>query len=65
MIRQKRFDDYEWVIYRGISDKNKRKIIYKDENGNFIPTDVFSSSLFSYPEQIRPEEITIIETYIS
>ena len=65
MIRQKRFDDYEWVIYRGIGDKNKRKIIYKDENGNFIPTDVFSSSLFSYPEQIRPEEITIIETYIS
>ena len=65
MIRQKRFDDYEWVIYRGISDKNKRKIICKDEKGNFIHTDVFSSSLFSYPEQIRPEEITIIETYIS
>jgi len=65
MIRQKRFDDYEWVIYRGISDKNKRKIIYKDEKDNFIETDVFSSSLFSYSEQIRPEEITIIETYIS
>jgi hypothetical protein len=62
MIRQRRFDEYEWVIYLG--EKNsKREIIVKDTN-NFIKKEVFSSSLFSYPEAILPDDITIIETYI-
>ena len=65
MIRQKRFDEYDWVIYINKSkENNKREIIYKDDKGFHIDN-VFPSSLFSYPEIIQPEGITIIETYIS
>ena len=66
MIRQKRFDEYDWVIYKNKSkENNKRNIIYKDDKNNFVETEVFASSLFSYPEPVKPDEINIIETYIS
>ena len=63
MIRQRRFDEYEWVIYLG-EKYGKKEIIVKDDKDNFIKKEVFSSSLFSYPEAILPDDITIIETYI-
>ena len=69
MIRQKRYDEYEWVIYKGETIDttgkkiaNKRNIIVKELN-NYKTIDVFSSSLFSYPEIIKPDEITIIDTF--
>jgi len=65
MVRQKRYDEYEWVVYLGNDDtngKNKKKIIYKDNNKLEI-TSVFSSCLYSYPENVLPEDKTIIETY--
>jgi hypothetical protein len=62
MVRQKRYDEYEWVIYKGSKD-GKRIIVTKDQDGKLIEKDVFASSLFSYPEQLKPEEIKIIETY--
>ncbi len=41
MIRQKRFDEYDWVIYKNKSkENNKRNIIYKDDKNNFIETEV-------------------------
>ena len=69
MVYQKRFEEYEWVIYLGDSnDKKRKKIITK--NGII---DVFPGSLFGYPENedIIPEsknnmkydEKNIYETY--
>ena len=67
MIRQKRYDEYEWVIYKGDTIEagrniGKKNIIVK-EGDKFIHKDVFPSSLFSYPEVINPDEITIIDTF--
>jgi hypothetical protein len=61
MVRQKRYDEYDWVVYLE-NDKNMKKIICKD-NDKLVITSVFSSCLYSYPENILPEDKTIIETY--
>ena len=61
MVRQKRYDEYEWVVYVGASG-NKKKIISKSGKV-FREEEVFSSSLFSYPDVVIPEDKTIIETY--
>ena len=66
MIRQKRYDEYEWVIYKNQHDtnKNKRIIISKDRiKDEFITEEVFSSTLYSYFQKVSPNEINIIETY--
>jgi hypothetical protein len=65
MIRQNRFDEYEWVLFKG-TNGNKKNIITKDrtkEKDNLINIDVFPSSLFSYFQNVLPEGINIIETY--
>ena len=62
MVRQKRYDEYDWVVYLG-NDKNMKKIINKDINNKLEITSVFSSCLYSYPENVLPEDKTIIETY--
>ena len=66
MVRQKRYDEYEWVVYLEQDDtitSNKKKIITKNENGKVITDYVFSNSLYSYHEPVLPEDKTIIETY--
>ena len=62
MIWQKRNDEYVWVIYlcevKGTSLPQKHNIITLDDNSNkLITKDVFSNSLFSYPdnEKVLPE----------
>ena len=65
MIRQNRFDEYEWVMFKG-TNGNKKIIITKDRTNNndtFQTVDVFSSSLFSYFQNVAPDGITVIETY--
>jgi len=70
MIRQRRFDEYEWVIYLG-TEGNKKKILTRSkeiinrtkEKDSLIEDLVFPSTLYSYFEKILPEEINIIETY--
>jgi hypothetical protein len=62
MVRQKRYDEYDWVVYLE-NDENKKKIINKDINNKLEITSVFSSCLYSYPENVLPEDKTIIETY--
>jgi hypothetical protein len=62
MVRQKRYDEYEWVVYLD-EDGNKRKIITKNPEGNVVEESVFSNSLYSYHEPVLPEDKTIIETY--
>ena len=61
MVRQKRYDEYEWVIYIG-DDKNKKIIYTKNDNKLSMET-VFSSSLYSYPEIVVPDDKQVIETY--
>ena len=64
MVRQKRYDEYEWVVYLEHDDtSNKKKIITKNEVGEVITDSVFSNSLYSYHEPVLPEDKTIIETY--
>jgi hypothetical protein len=58
MIRQKRYDEYDWVIYMG--DKDNKKVIKTIEGTK----EVFGASLFSYPENITPDDVTIIDTFI-
>jgi hypothetical protein len=62
MVRQRRYDEYEWIIYVG-NDGNKKKIVTK-EGDRFDNSSVFSSSLFSYPDPVVPEDKQIIETYV-
>jgi hypothetical protein len=65
MIRQRRFDEYEWVIYLGV-DGNKKKILTRDrtkEKETLVEESVFPSTLFSYFEKVLPEEINVIESY--
>lgn len=74
MVWQKRFQEYEWVVDLGdfTPDGLKRKVLIKDGK-NYIPNEVFVSSLFSYPsnEKVLPDssskmkfdEAHIYETY--
>jgi hypothetical protein len=65
MIRQNRFDEYEWVMYKG-TNINKKIIITKNRtknNDTFETVEVFPSSLFSYFQNVAPDGITVIETY--
>ena len=62
MVRQRRYDEYEWIIYVG-NDGNKKKIVTK-EGDRFDNSSVFSSSLFSYPDPVVPDDKQIIETYV-
>ena len=65
MVRQKRYDEYDWVIYLGASNSVtlKQKTIICKESNKIQKIDVFPSCLYSYPENILPEDKTIIETY--
>ena len=58
MIRQKRYDEYDWVIYMG--NKDNKKVIKTIEGTK----EVFGASLFSYPENIIPDDVTIMDTFI-
>jgi hypothetical protein len=63
MVRQKRYDEYDWVIFiKSDTDKKQKYIICKDSN-NLEIKKVFHSCLYSYPENILPEDKTILETY--
>ena len=61
LIRRRRYDDYDWVMFKETQGNNKI-IIYK-ENGIYVEKSVFPSCLFSYPDVIKPEGIVIIDTY--
>jgi hypothetical protein len=76
MVYQKRFNEYEWVIYIGDIPSNplKKRILTKNiSNGLYEQIEVFTSSLYGYPEneKIFPEtkknmkydETHIYETY--
>lgn len=58
MAWQKKYQEYEWVIYIGDSTTSplKKQILVK-ENNNFVSKDVFTATLFSYPdnEMILPD----------
>jgi hypothetical protein len=64
MVRQKRYDEYDWVIFirNNIKDTKKKCIICKEKN-NLEIKEVFHSCLYSYPENVLPEDKTILETY--
>ena len=72
LVYQRRFEEYEWVIYIDSVDKLHRRIITKKDN-NYSIISVFTGSLFGYPdnERIVPEprnnmkydEHHIYETY--
>ena len=63
MVRQKRYDEYDWVIYiKSDTDKKYKHIICKETNKLEIKK-VFHSCLYSYPENVLPEDKTILETY--
>ena len=76
MVYQKRFNEYEWVIYIGdipLKPLKKRILTKNISNGLYEQIEVFSSSLYGYPEneKIFPEtknnmkydETHIYETY--
>ena len=63
MVRQRRYDEYEWVIFVG-DDSGNKKFIFTKNGDKFEKASVFSSSLFSYPEQVVPDDKQVIETYI-
>ena len=62
MIRQRRYDEYDWVMFKCTSGLHKT-IIYK-ENDKYIEKNVFPTALFSYPEAVLPLNLTIIEKFI-
>ena len=63
MVRQKRYDEYDWVIFvKSDKDKKQKYIICKESN-NLEIKKVFHTCLYSYPENILPEDKTILETY--
>ena len=74
MAWQKRYQEYEWVLYFKDSTDGLRKEIIRKEGLKYIHDNVFTSSLYSYPEneKILPEttkimkydEFHIYETYI-
>ena len=78
MVYQKRFQEFEWVVYIGDSIGNnplKKRIICStnNNNGGLEETEVFINSLYNYPdtEPINPiskanmkyETSYIYETY--
>jgi hypothetical protein len=66
MVRQLRFDEYEWVIFKETVAGNKKVIITKDReatNEQFKEIQVFPSTLFSYFEKVLPDNVNVIETY--
>jgi hypothetical protein len=73
MVYQKRYEEYEWVIYVGDSTDGMRKKIITKKDNKYNINEVFSGSLFGYPEneKIIPEsknnmkydENNIYETY--
>jgi hypothetical protein len=73
MIWQKRFQEYEWVIFLGNgTNEYKKKILIKD-GYNYTHQEVFTSALFSYPSneillpdssnKMKFDEAHIYETY--
>ena len=64
MVRQKRFDDYDWVLYIGPRSPMTSTILYKNDTTNKLEFGTVNSSiLYSYPINVLPEDKTIIETY--
>jgi hypothetical protein len=62
LIRRKRYDDYDWVMFK--ENQGNNKIIICKEGENYVEKTVFPSALFSFPDVIKPEGITIIDNYI-
>lgn len=62
MVRQRRYDEYEWVIFAG-DDSGNKKIVFTKNGDRYEKVSVFSSSLFSYPEPVVPDDKQVIETY--
>jgi hypothetical protein len=74
MVFEKRYNEYEWVIYIGDCNTNifKKQILTRNGN-NYEIIDVFNSSLFGYPENekvlpdskknMKYDESHIYETY--
>jgi hypothetical protein len=68
LVRQIRYDEYEWVLFDSHVSPSIKKIITKDRNGNIIIQAVNVFSLLHYPslEGMKPNNITennIIETF--
>jgi hypothetical protein len=66
LIKQERFDEYNWVLLIEKNSDNTLKILNKDNNNNFIIKDVNAYCLFNYFDTIYPNNITeknIIETF--
>jgi hypothetical protein len=68
LVRQIRYDEYEWVLFDSDVSPLIKKIITKDTNGNIIIQAVNVFSLLHYPslEGMKPNNITennIIETF--
>jgi hypothetical protein len=68
LVRQIRYDEYEWVLFDSDVSPLIKKIITKDRNGNIITQAVNVFSLLHYPslEGMKPNNITennIIETF--
>jgi hypothetical protein len=57
MAWQKKYQEYEWVIYIDNSNNALQKQILIKDGNNYVTKDVFTATLFSYPdnEQILPE----------
>lgn len=74
MVYQKRFQEYEWIIYKKQDESNPLKsVIIKKENNITKEESVFTHSLFGYPEDepvlpistrnMKYDEGHILETY--
>lgn len=74
MIYQRRNQEFEWVVYLGQNKDNiRKKDIITCRNCNYIIEDVFSNSLYGYPEgeiiypetknNMKYDETHIYETY--
>ena len=73
MVWQKRYKEFEWVIYVKDCPDNLRKEIIRKENNTYIRDQVFAGGLYSYPQNeyirqdinksMKYDEMFIYETY--
>lgn len=56
MVCETRYQEYKWIVYLGPSETSdfKKRIVTRDDNNNInIIREVFTSSLYGYPESER------------
>jgi hypothetical protein len=53
IIWQKRYQEFEWVVYLGDSEiPNQKQILTKNGN-NYVKQDVYTNAIYGYPENER------------